>query len=114
MELTVKRVVERCLHTWDPAKLAPVIDPRMYAVLGMAGEAGEVANKVKKIYRDNAGVWDEAARLAVAMEIFDTLWYAFTALHQMGFDAEAVLHAGFDKLADRQARGVVKGHGDNR
>ena len=85
-----------------------------YVGLGLASEAGEVCGKIKRINRDRGGVIDGPARLAVADEIFDTLWYAMQTLTELGFTASDVMEAGLDKLASRAERGVITGSGDHR
>ena len=83
-----------------------------YCALGLAGEAGEVANKVKKILRGDATMVDSAA--SVIGELGDCLWYLAEAANNLGCNLETIAADNLAKLADRKARGVVKGSGDNR
>ena len=85
-----------------------------YVTLGLASEAGEVAGKAKKINRDNGCRVDGPARLAVAGEVFDVMWYCMQTLTELGFSASEVAEAGLDKLASRAERGVIGGEGDHR
>ena len=89
-------------------------DALAYPVLGLAGEAGEVANKVKKIYRDNGGVLDEDRKLMVAKEIAGVLWYIAEVATVLGLDLSTVAALNLDSLRSRQARGVIGGNGDER
>ena len=81
----------------------------IYPALGLAAEAGEVANKVKKILRD--GNFD---RNAIADEIGDCLWYIAALCRDLNVDMDAVAQSNLDKLLDRKDRGVLAGSGDKR
>jgi NTP pyrophosphatase (non-canonical NTP hydrolase) len=85
-----------------------------YCALGLAGEAGEIADKVKKIARDNAGTVTATARGQLAAELGDLLWYVAQFATQIGFDLDAIAAGNLAKLEDRRARGVLQGSGDNR
>mgnify|MGYP003626805125 FL=1 len=81
----------------------------IYPALGLAAEAGEVANKVKKILRD--GDFD---RKAIADEIGDCLWYIAALCRDLNVSMNDVARANLTKLEDRKKRGVISGSGDNR
>ncbi len=81
----------------------------LYPALGLAGEAGEVADKVKKILRD-----DKFDRDAIAKEIGDVLWYIAALCRDLNVDMAEVAHQNLAKLRDRQERGKLQGSGDNR
>lgn len=81
----------------------------LYNTLGMVGEAGEFAEKVKKHARD--GVWN---REDAAKELGDVLWYLARIADDMGYTLEEIARLNQQKLADRKARGVMRGSGDNR
>ena len=86
----------------------------MHWVLGLNGEAGEVAEKLKKIVRDKKGVMSEADKQEIAKELGDVLWYLAVFAHELGVEFETVARDNIAKLADRQQRGKIKGSGDNR
>lgn len=85
-----------------------------YTTLGLVSEAGEVAGKVKKVLRDNGGVFSDEARKAIADEAADCLWYIAGLARELGFSLETLAAQNLNKLADRQARGVLQGSGDKR
>lgn len=89
-------------------------DPLLYPVLGLCGECGELANKVKKIYRDSGGYPSIDERAALIDELSDVMWYAAEIATQLGVDLSAVAKANLAKLASRANRGVIGGSGDNR
>jgi NTP pyrophosphatase (non-canonical NTP hydrolase) len=86
----------------------------VYPTLGLAGEAGEVAEKVKKLLRDDGGVLSEERRGALAAELGDVLWYVAQVATEAGLDLEEIAQANLDKLLSRQQRGVLSGSGDQR
>lgn len=82
-----------------------------YTALGLVGEAGEYANKVKKIVRD-AGEGGNAWEMAD--ELGDVLWYVAMAARELNISLEQVASRNMTKLADRQMRGKLGGSGDKR
>ena len=86
----------------------------IYPTLGLTGEAGEVADKVKKVLRDQQGVFDLDTRQAIKLELGDVLWYVAQLASELGFDLEDVAQANLDKLASRASRGQISGSGDQR
>ncbi len=86
----------------------------IYPTLGLVSEAGEVAGKVKKIFRDKAGAFDDIDRAAIGAELGDVLWYLAQICSEIGLSLEEVAQQNLIKLASRQARGVIQGDGDNR
>ncbi len=86
----------------------------VYPALGLAGESGEVAEKVKKLIRDKGGVADNEFREAVAKELGDVLWYVAALCHECGLRMDAVAEINLAKLASRKDRGVLNGSGDAR
>jgi len=85
-----------------------------YPVLGLLGEAGEVADKLKKVIRDDDGVLTDSVRDAVAKELGDVLWYLAVLSYELDCDLNTIAQNNLDKLASRKARGVISGSGDNR
>lgn len=85
----------------------------VYPVLGLTGEAGEVAEKVKKIIRDREGVVGDQ-RDAIAKELGDVLWYVAACCHELGVSMADVAQGNIDKLQSRAARGKLGGSGDER
>lgn len=81
----------------------------IYPALGLAAEAGEVANKVKKIMRD--GTFN---REAIADEVGDCLWYIAAICRDLNVDLSMVADNNLKKLHSRQQRGTLSGSGDNR
>lgn len=86
----------------------------LHWVLGVNGEAGELAEKVKKIIRDKKGVVDAQDKLDMAKEIGDVLWYLAVFAHDLGVPFDTIAQQNLDKLQSRKARGVLGGSGDNR
>ncbi|PKQ59760.1 hypothetical protein B5566_02650 [Mycobacterium sp. MHSD3] len=85
-----------------------------YVTLGLAGEAGELANKVKKIARDFGGQVTNVDRAKLADELGDCLWYVAQFATQLGIDLDAIANTNLAKLHSRQVRGVLQGSGDQR
>lgn len=84
----------------------------VYPALGLAGEAGEVVDKVKKIYRDDR---TDARFLAeIAKEIGDVMWYCAALANDLGFDLQQVAEMNIYKLKSRKAAGKISGSGDDR
>mgnify|MGYP003130007478 CR=1 FL=1 len=86
-----------------------------YLTLGLTGEAGEIANKVKKFIRDGAAK-DEylAKRIEIGYEIGDVLWYCAVLAEELDMNLGHIMENNLQKLADRKARGTLSGSGDNR
>lgn len=85
-----------------------------YLTLGLTGEAGEIANKVKKISRDYGGEINDDHRTAILAETGDVLWYLARLIDELGGDFSEVAQGNIDKLLDRKERGVIGGSGDER
>lgn len=85
-----------------------------YHALGLTGEAGEVADKIKKAYRDNGGAVTGDGRIALAFELGDALWYLTALADDLGFTLSEIMDLNIAKLTDRRARGAQRGSGDNR
>lgn len=83
-------------------------------VLGLVGEAGEVAEKYKKIIRDKGGVVSDADKAELIKELGDVMWYVAVLADYLGVSLEEVAATNLDKLTSRKARGTQHGSGDNR
>ena len=86
----------------------------IYPTLGLCGEAGEVADKVKKVLRDRDGVFDAEVREGLKLELGDVLWYVAQLASELGFDLNGIAAANLAKLASRAERNVIGGSGDQR
>ncbi|MCF0179534.1 MAG: nucleoside triphosphate pyrophosphohydrolase family protein [Bacteroidales bacterium] len=86
----------------------------IYPTLGLTGEAGEVADKVKKVIRDNNDTFSEEKKHEIALELGDVLWYAASLAHDLGFSLDEVAKMNLDKLASRMKRDKIHGNGDER
>lgn len=91
----------------------PLMD-KTIMVLGISGEASEVAEKWKKIVAYHDGDITEETKAELAKEIGDVLWYLSVFADMLGLSMDDIASANAAKLASRKARGVQKGAGDNR
>ncbi len=89
-------------------------DEFMHLVLGLVGEAGEIAEKVKKLIRDKNGDLARLDRDDMAAELGDVLWYTAVLAKFLDLSLDDVAQRNVDKLADRQRRAVIGGSGDHR
>jgi len=86
----------------------------IYPCLGLTNEAGEVAGKIKKIFRDKGGVFGDKDREDIGAELGDVLWYLSQVASELGISLDTVASNNIDKLLSRKNRNVLKGSGDNR
>ena len=117
----LKRLHERQnMHfdTYQEESAKTAIYPRgvglMYVSLGLVGECGEIANKVKKVIRDNDGLLTESKQSEIAAELGDVLWYLSQLATELEVSLDAVAEENLSKLKDRQKRNVLGGSGDKR
>ena len=89
-------------------------DNRLYPTLGLCGESGEVADKVKKVIRDRNGVFDQEVCQGLALELGDVLWYVAQLATELNLNLDDIAEANLAKLASRAARNVIGGSGDQR
>jgi len=83
-------------------------------VLGLGGEAGEVSEKFKKIFRDKGGQISDVDRREIQKELGDVLWYLAVLSDTLGLTLDEVATLNLEKLKARQAQGRLHGSGDNR
>jgi NTP pyrophosphatase (non-canonical NTP hydrolase) len=86
----------------------------VYPVLGLVGEAGEVSEKIKKLFRDRGGVLTKEYKLEIAKELGDVLWYIAQLSTELGLKFSDVVEMNLEKLASRKTRSTLHGDGDNR
>ena len=89
-------------------------DNLLYPTLGLCGEAGEVAEKIKKMLRDDGGLLSDERRDALAKELGDVLWYVAQVATEAGLDLDELAEANLAKLRSRKERQVLQGSGDVR
>lgn len=88
--------------------------PIIYPTLGLAGEAGECAEKVKKLLRDDEGILTEERKALLVKEIGDCVWYIANLAADIDVKLSDVLKINLEKLLSRKERGALQGDGDNR
>lgn len=106
---------QRCCA--DTAIYPSIGDKTTYPLLGLAGEVGELLNKVKKFWRDGNGAladMDESRRRSLTSEIGDILWYVAQTASEFGIDVSEAASVNIMKLRDRKERGCLTGSGDCR
>lgn len=86
----------------------------VYPTLGLSGEAGEIANKIKKIIRDKEGLISDDDRREINKELGDVLWYLAQIATELNISLDEIAQNNLTKLLSRQARNVLGGNGDNR
>ena len=86
----------------------------VYPVLGLVGEAGEVAEKIKRVFREKNGIIDEETKTAVQKELGDVLWYLAQLATVLGLSLDQIASDNIAKLSARKNRGTLKGSGDSR
>jgi len=86
----------------------------LYPALGLSGEAGEVANKVKKIVRDGTGSMPDDWKEQIGSEIGDVLWYCATLANDLGLSLSSIAEQNQKKLQRRKEKGTIHGSGDSR
>jgi NTP pyrophosphatase (non-canonical NTP hydrolase) len=104
------------LRTWLGKDIEGFYEP-MQLTLGIVGEAGEIAEKVKKIYRDQGmqhAKVNDGNRQDLKKEVGDVLWYLAVFCKSVGVDLNDVAVSNIDKLAGRKRRGTLQGSGDHR
>ena len=102
------------LKSRKTAKYPSIGHPVIYPALGLVNEAGEVAGKIKKVFRDKDGVFNDETQDGLKAELGDVLWYVAQICNELGFSLEEVAQLNLAKLYDRLERGTIKGDGDKR
>jgi len=106
------------LDMYQKVALTTAIYPReqaiIYPTLGLTGEAGEVANKVKKIIRDGSNKNDNSMVSEIKSEIGDCLWYIAVLADDIGCKLSDIANTNLVKLANRKEKGTIHGSGDKR
>ena len=85
-----------------------------YPILGLLGEAGELANKYKKVLRDDNGILSSEKREELKSELGDCLWYMAALATDLDTSLDIIANDNLVKLRDRQQRNKIQGSGDNR
>ena len=96
------------------AKYPAIGHPVIYPTLGLVNEAGEVAGKIKKVFRDKDGEINEETKSALKAELGDVLWYLAQVATELDLTLDEIAEHNIAKLYDRLERGKIKGDGDNR
>ena len=117
--MTLFHMIRMDLNAYQDAARLTALYPDVgnnpiYPTLGLRGEAGEVADKVKKVLRDRNGQFDDSVRAEIALELGDVLWYVAQLASELGYELEDVANQNLQKLRDRSSRGQLKGSGDHR
>lgn len=99
------------INQWNKNLSSPCF---MEKVLGLAGEAGEVTDKIKKIIRDQNGQLTKEDHTAIAKELGDTLWYLTTIARYLDIPLDDIATTNINKLQSRLERHKISGSGDNR
>lgn len=86
----------------------------IYPTLGLCGETGEIAEKIKKIIRDENNILTEEKKTELKKELGDVLWYLSQVSTELGLSLEDIAKTNLEKLLSRLERGVLHGNGDNR
>lgn len=97
--------------TWN---IIEMNHPIVYPVMGLSNEVGELAGKIKKIFRDKGGIISEQDRQALKGELGDILWYFSQICSELDLPLEEVAEANLEKLFSRLERGKIGGEGDDR
>lgn len=96
------------------AKYPEIGSKFIYPTLGLTGETGEVAEKIKKIFRDEGGLVSSDKKEELKKELGDVLWYLSQLAKDLDLTLEEIAEKNLDKLQKRQALDVISGSGDNR
>lgn len=96
------------------AKYPSIGHPVIYPALGLVNEAGEVAGKIKKVFRDKDGVINAETKAALKAELGDVLWYLAQVATELDLTLDEITEYNIEKLYSRLERGTIHGDGDER
>lgn len=107
------------LNQYQALAMASAIYPNkgsniIYPTLGLCGESGEVAEKIKKVIRDNNGIISDETKQLLSKELGDVLWYVSAISNELGIDLNTVAETNISKLSNRVKNNTLHGSGDNR
>lgn len=109
--MTLKEYQEKSRQT----AIYPAIGANfIYPVLGLLGETGEIAEKIKKVFRDKNGEINEETKLELKKELGDVLWYLAQVSTELDLSLEEIAILNLEKLSSRKKRNTLHGDGDNR
>ena len=91
-----------------------IIQPAALWAMGLAGETGEVLEKIKKIFRDHDGEYTLGDATAIKKELGDVLWYMTALADSLGISLHDIAITNLAKVASRAERGCLQGDGDDR
>jgi NTP pyrophosphatase (non-canonical NTP hydrolase) len=117
MTITTNKWSEFVWEAWKafPTKRPLTIQEQIHVAVGdITGEAGEVADKIKKWLRDEGMEWDKLDRKRVLLELGDVLFGVTALAHLLGADLQVLMRAEMDKIKGRKKRGTLNGSGDDR
>jgi NTP pyrophosphatase (non-canonical NTP hydrolase) len=86
----------------------------LYPLVGMCGETGEVADKIKKVIRDKNGNFSKEDKIEILKEIGDTLWYMTALCQDLGYTLKDAANINLEKVTKRREENTIHGEGDNR
>ena len=109
--MTLNEYQQKALHT---AASKNKHNEFFHLVLGLVGESGEIAEKVKKLVRDHNSDLEKLDKEDIAKELGDVMWYVATLAHFLDYNLEEIGEKNIQKLSDRQKRSKLGGSGDNR
>lgn len=101
-------------HVWAIESMIIRNRKEVYLPLGLCGEAGEVSDKIKKVYRDKDGDFSEKDKEEIVKELGDVLWYVAALSDLFGYTLNDVARKNIEKIEKRKKNGTMSGSGDNR
>lgn len=113
--MTIQEYQDKALTTLSGEHGCEDLSPKLLSqILGLVGESGEVAEKFKKIIRDNNGALSSDDKQSVIKELGDIVWYVNSIAHLLDSNLEEVMQGNLEKVLSRKQRGVISGSGDER